>query len=44
MLAGGVSWSPAEKKIAFTNTTGGRVDLYTIDVATRKATKINKQP
>jgi dipeptidyl aminopeptidase/acylaminoacyl peptidase len=44
MLAGGVSWSPAEKKIAFTNTTGSRVDLYTIDVATRKATKINKQP
>ncbi|SJZ48667.1 prolyl oligopeptidase family serine peptidase [Sediminibacterium ginsengisoli] len=44
MLAGGVSWSPSESKIAFTNTTGTRVDLYVIDVATQKVTKINKQP
>ncbi|MBV9987839.1 MAG: hypothetical protein JO301_09175, partial [Chitinophagaceae bacterium] len=44
MLAGNVSWSPSEKKIAFTSTSGSRVDLYTIDVAAKKATKINKQP
>lgn len=44
MLAGAVSWSPGERKIAFTNTSGTRVDLYTIDVATQKATRINKQP
>jgi dipeptidyl aminopeptidase/acylaminoacyl peptidase len=43
LLAGNVSWSPSENKIAFTNTTGSRVDLYVIDLATQKATKINKQ-
>ncbi len=37
-------WNPSETKIAFTNTTGTRVDLYVIDIATQKATKINKQP
>jgi dipeptidyl aminopeptidase/acylaminoacyl peptidase len=44
MLAGNPSWSPSEKKIAFTNTTGTRVDLYIMEVATQKVTKINKQP
>ena len=44
MLAGNVSWSPNEKKIAFTNTTNKSVDLYVIDVAVRKATKLNRQP
>ncbi|OQP66507.1 peptidase S9 [Niastella vici] len=44
LLAGNVSWSRDDKKIAFTNTTNNRVDLYVIDVATRKATKANKQP
>jgi len=43
LLAGNVSWSPSETKIAFTHTTGSRVDLYVIDVASKKATKINKQ-
>ena len=43
MLAGSVSWNPSETKIAFTNTTGSQVDLYIIDVATQKATKINKR-
>lgn len=42
LLAGNVSWSPGETKIAFTNTTGSRVDLYIIDIATRKAGKVNK--
>ncbi|MEO7530260.1 MAG: prolyl oligopeptidase family serine peptidase, partial [Sediminibacterium sp.] len=44
MLAGNATWSPSETKIAFTNTTGTRVDLYVIDVAAKKAMKINKQP
>lgn len=44
MLAGNVSWSPNDQKIAFTNTTNKAVDLYVIDVATRKATRVNKQP
>ena len=43
MLAGGVVWNVSQNKIAFTNTTTGRVDLYVIDVATQKATRINKQ-
>jgi dipeptidyl aminopeptidase/acylaminoacyl peptidase len=44
MLAGNAVWSPAETKIAFTNTTGSRVDLYVIDIASHKASKINQQP
>jgi dipeptidyl aminopeptidase/acylaminoacyl peptidase len=44
LYAGNVSWSPNDKKIAFTQTTGNRVDLYTIDIITQKATKINKSP
>jgi dipeptidyl aminopeptidase/acylaminoacyl peptidase len=44
LLAGNVSWSPNEKKIAFTHTSNKSVDLYVIDVATRKAAKVNKQP
>lgn len=43
LYAGNVSWSPSETKIAFTQTTQNRVDLYVIDVATGKATKLNKQ-
>lgn len=43
MLAGNVSWNPSETKIAFTNTTGSRVDLYVIDIAGRRSLKINKQ-
>lgn len=44
LYAGSISWSPNDKKIAFTQTTTGRVDLYMIDVATQKAMKINKSP
>lgn len=43
LLATNIGWNPSEKKIAFLNTSGSRVDLYVIDVATQKATKINKQ-
>lgn len=42
MLASNAFWSPDEKKIAFNNNSSGRVDLYVIDVATAKATKVNK--
>ncbi len=42
LFAGNTSWSPNDKKIAFTQTTSGRVDLYIIELATQKATKINK--
>lgn len=43
LLASNVSWNPSEKKIAFINTGDSRVDLYVIDIATQKATKVNKQ-
>ncbi|WP_298120087.1 prolyl oligopeptidase family serine peptidase [Flavobacterium sp.] len=35
-----ISWSPNEKKIAFTNTTNSGVELWIIDVATASAKKI----
>ena len=41
LYAGAVSWSPDNKKIAFTNTQPDRVDLYVITVATQKSAKIN---
>lgn len=44
MLASSVSRSPNEKKMAFLNNAGSTVDLYVLDIATQKATKINKQP
>lgn len=42
LFAGNVSWSPDDKKIAFTHTTTDRVDLYVVDVLTQKAMKVNK--
>src|SRR5579859_1201961 len=42
--AGNITWSPAEGRIAFTNTTPKQVDLYVIDIDTRKATRVNKTP
>ena len=44
LMAGNISWSPNDKKVAFTHTTSTRVDLYVIDVTTQKAMKVNKQP
>ncbi|TAF53072.1 MAG: S9 family peptidase [Sphingobacteriia bacterium] len=41
LLASNVSWSPSESKIAFTHSAGNRIDLYVIDVATKKAEKWN---
>lgn len=42
LFASQVSWSPDEKKIALLHTSASRVDLYVIDVATRRAAKVNK--
>jgi len=42
LLANSVTWSPDEKKFAFTNSTGSIVDLYVVNIATQKATKVNK--
>lgn len=44
LLAGNVRWSPNETKIIFTQTNQKSVDLYMIDIVTKKATKINKAP
>jgi dipeptidyl aminopeptidase/acylaminoacyl peptidase len=44
LLAGNISWSPSETKVAFTHTSSIRVDLYVIDIAAQRATKINKFP
>ena len=42
LFAGNISFSPDDKKIAFTQTATDRVDLYVIDVASQKAMKVNK--
>ncbi len=42
LKAASIQWSPGEDKVAFTQTTNTGVDLYVIDLKTRKATKINK--
>ena len=42
LKAANVQWSPAENKIAFTNNTVTGIDLYSIDLKTRFAKKINK--
>jgi dipeptidyl aminopeptidase/acylaminoacyl peptidase len=39
-----VEWNANGTKIAFTNNTNNRVDLYLIDVVTKKVTKVNKSP
>ncbi|HEX6190938.1 MAG TPA: prolyl oligopeptidase family serine peptidase [Chitinophagaceae bacterium] len=44
LYAGTLTWSPNDKKIAFTHTTANRIDLYVVDIATQKATKVNKAP
>lgn len=39
-LISNLSWSPDEKKIAFTNTTKKGVELWILDIASSKATKL----
>jgi dipeptidyl aminopeptidase/acylaminoacyl peptidase len=42
--AGGISFSPDQNKIAFTQTSAKSVDLYVINLLTQKAVKVNKLP
>jgi dipeptidyl aminopeptidase/acylaminoacyl peptidase len=42
LFAGNISFSPDDRKIAFTQTTPDHVDLYVIDIASQKAMKVNK--
>ena len=42
LKAGNFSWSPAEDKAAFTNSTNTSIDAYVINLKTKKAEKINK--
>jgi dipeptidyl aminopeptidase/acylaminoacyl peptidase len=44
LAAGAIAWNPSETKIAFTQTEVNRVDLYVIDIATKKATRVNADP
>jgi dipeptidyl aminopeptidase/acylaminoacyl peptidase len=44
LAAGAIAWNPSETKIAFTQSEVNRVDLYVIDIATKKATRVNVDP
>ena len=44
LKAGNFQWSPNDDKIAFTQTNADNVDLYVIDLTTKKATKTNQTP
>ena len=44
LAVGGISWNPSETKIAFAQTEVNGVDLYVIDIASKKATRINSAP
>ncbi|WP_407521185.1 prolyl oligopeptidase family serine peptidase [Lacibacter sp. MH-610] len=44
LLSTTAQWNEKQNKIAVTNVTASQVDLYVIDVATQKATKVNKAP
>ena len=44
LQATNISWSPAETKIAFLHSGKDRVDLYVIDIASKKMTRWNKLP
>jgi dipeptidyl aminopeptidase/acylaminoacyl peptidase len=44
LRAGNINWSPGQKKILFTQTNPKSIDLYVIDIATKKAMKVNKAP
>jgi dipeptidyl aminopeptidase/acylaminoacyl peptidase len=44
LKAGNFQWSPNDDKIAFTQTNADNIDLYVIDLKTKKATKTNQTP
>jgi dipeptidyl aminopeptidase/acylaminoacyl peptidase len=44
MSATSVQWSPDQRQFGFVNATSTGADLYIVDIATRKARKINTNP
>ncbi|MEN9958929.1 MAG: hypothetical protein RLZZ474_1173 [Bacteroidota bacterium] len=44
LAASAFAWNPSETKIAFAQTEVNRVDLYVIDIASKKATRVNAEP
>jgi dipeptidyl aminopeptidase/acylaminoacyl peptidase len=44
LRASSVQWSPDQRKFAFINATNTEVNLYVVDLATKKSTKINTTP
>lgn len=42
LQAGNPQWSPDETQFAFTHTTSDRIDLYRVNIAEKKAYKVNK--
>ena len=44
LKAGSIQWSPDDKKIAFTNSTNKRIDLYVVDISRLSAKKVNSAP
>ena len=44
LAAGSIAWNPSETKIAFAQTEVNGVDLYVIDIATKKAMRVNSAP
>lgn len=44
LQASNFKWNNAETKIAFTNTTSSRVDVYVITIATQTVAKVNVKP
>jgi dipeptidyl aminopeptidase/acylaminoacyl peptidase len=42
--ASSIQWSPDGSKFAFTQTSNTEVNLYVVDIATQKATKVNSTP
>ena len=41
---GALMWSPDETKVAFTNTTDNKIELYILDLTTAKARKLSNLP
>jgi len=44
LAAGSIAWNPSETKFAFTQTDVNRVDLYVVDLTTKKASRLNAEP
>jgi len=44
LAVGAVAWNPSETKIAFAQIEVNGVDLYVIDIATKKASRVNSAP